>query len=165
MRNNNSNESRYSNIALNALSQFFLLSILCLALINTSQAAVPIVTGTYKVTSAKYLTPALATCAAVAITVKITTQCGRLLKGTITIAGTTIPVTGNLSANNTILLNGNITIPNYQYIVFAGQYRASPKSILVDISGSAGSYGSITVNVNTFPEDAKFNDFVMPVVP
>jgi hypothetical protein len=99
-------------------------------LIGSATAAIPNVTGTYKGT-AKYLTPTSTSCpAGVTITVKITSMCGRLVKGTGTIGSVTTPIVGRLDKGNAFLsMSGTSTTGGF--FMFSGSYNGS-KIISVD---------------------------------
>lgn len=124
-----------------------------LLLTGYATAAIPNLTGTYKVTGAKYIVSTLPSCQGVTITVKITSQCGRLLKGSIAIGTTTVPVQGRLYADNTyVFLTGTQPASNaVAYLM--GSYQASPKAIKV-------LNDSFTFFSTTFPyPDSVFDDF------
>jgi hypothetical protein len=156
-----SNFTSLGAFPMNKYVRLFFFSALFFVFSNVGLAAIPTVTGTYEVTNAKYIAPTLASCASVTITVKITRQCGRLLKGSITVAGVTIPVVGKLQADNkTILFQGaKDTASSYQYIILHGEYQASPKSIKV------GAIGSVAISSDSLPDDTEFDDFVLTLKP
>lgn len=49
--------------------------------------AAPNIIGTYSYASARYIAPSLNSCAFAGVTLKITLQCGNLIKGTVTVKG------------------------------------------------------------------------------
>lgn len=117
-------------------------------------AAIPNVTGTYKVTGAKYIAPSLASCQGVAITVKITSQCGRLFKGTVSVGSVTMPMAGKVNVDNSIYLQGG-SFTSMNTVMLYGLYQASPAAIKVN-----GDFQTISVP-SVLPPEAIMDDFTL----
>ncbi|MGR8933071.1 MAG: hypothetical protein ACU837_01620 [Gammaproteobacteria bacterium] len=117
-------------------------------------AAIPGLKGTYKVTGAKYIVSSLPSCQGVAITVKITSQCGRLLKGSIAVGTTTIPVQGRIYTDNTVVYLTGTQLTTGSTVYLMGGYQASPKAIKV-LNNTFKFYSP-----TSFPyADSVFDDF------
>lgn len=127
------------------------LGIILLALSNLAWAA-PNIIGTYSNAAARYIAPSLNSCATTGVTIKITLQCGNLIKGTVTVKGVTIPVTGKFFSNNKFIqLDGNTTnISGYQYIVIGAEYQATTKTLKIQDEG-------FHVSIKTLPDDVTFD--------
>lgn len=129
---------------------------LFLTLLLSSQvwAAIPNLTGTYQVVGAKYITSTLPSCTGTTITVKITSQCGRLLKGSVAIGTTTVNVQGRVySDNTTIYLTGAQATGSMAFLM--GSYQPAPVGIKV-------LNDTFTFFSPTFPyADTVFDDFVL----
>lgn len=117
-------------------------------------AAIPNVTGTYKVIGAKYITSSLASCQGVTITVRIASQCGRLFKGTVTVGTVTIPLAGKVNDDNSIFLQGG-SFTSLNTVMLYGMYQASPAAIKV-----SGDFQTISVPSVLSPE-AIMDDFTL----
>lgn len=141
---------------MNKFIRFVFLPVFFTAFLSGSVwAAVPNLTGTYQVVGAKYITSTLPSCTGITITVKINSQCGRLLKGSVAIGTTTINVQGRIYNDNlTVSLTGSQPASG-SMVFLMGSYQAAPAGIKV-------VNDTFTFFSPTFPySDAVFDDFVL----
>lgn len=134
--------------------RFVFLPIFLTAFLSSSVwAAITNITGIYKAASAKYVVPTLPACQSAPITLTISTQCGRALRGAFTIGTTTILVIGNISTDNTfVYLYGGNPYTGISYLSLYGEYLPATKTIRV-LNEQIYLYGS------AFSNGVEFADF------
>lgn len=139
---------------MNKIIRFVFLPIFLSAFLSGHAWAINL-TGTYKAAAVKYVSTTLPACQSVAVTLVITNQCGKLLKGSIKVGSTTVPVVGNFydaAGNGTINLSG-FQQATGTYVFFFGQYLSTnPGKINVS---------SLDLTAPSFPSDALFDNFIL----